>query len=252
MSHLSADPTARFTGRAADYAKYRPSYPAAAIDAVLEGLGDPRALTIVDVGAGTGISTRLLAERGAHVIGLEPNEEMRKTAEAAGLETHAGRAEASGLLDAAYDAVTAFQAFHWFGTVETLEEFKRILRPGGRVALVWNIRDDSDEFTNGYGEIFDRERENEIARSFHFNWNGVLDLMRAAALRNPRMLAFPSVQRVDNDGLLGRASSASYVPAEGARRDEILGKLAAWHDRFAGPDGRVDLKYQTKVHLGER
>ena len=67
------DSTTRFSTRAQSYAAFRPSYPPGAIDAALEGLGDPHGLTIADVGAGTGISARLFAERGAAVIAIEPN-----------------------------------------------------------------------------------------------------------------------------------------------------------------------------------
>src|SRR5580700_5131592 len=74
------DSTTRFGSRASAYAAFRPSYPPEAIDAVLEGLGDPRAVTIADVGAGTGISSRLFAERGAALIAIEPNARMRATA----------------------------------------------------------------------------------------------------------------------------------------------------------------------------
>ncbi len=72
------DPTGRFSNRADDYARHRPTYPAAAIDALLAGLGPASGLVAVDVGAGTGISARLLAERGVSVIAVEPNRAMRE------------------------------------------------------------------------------------------------------------------------------------------------------------------------------
>ena len=81
LSDLS--PTTRFSGRAADYVRHRPGYPAAAIAAVLRGLGDPVRLVAADVGAGTGISSRLLAERGVRVLAIEPNAEMRAATRAA-------------------------------------------------------------------------------------------------------------------------------------------------------------------------
>src|SRR5262245_7940094 len=74
------DPIGRFTDRVADYVKHRPSYPAAAIDAMLRGLGDPTRLTAADLGAGTGIASRLLANRGLRVIAIEPNPAMRAAA----------------------------------------------------------------------------------------------------------------------------------------------------------------------------
>lgn len=74
------NPLSRFSDRAADYAKHRPSYPTPAIDAILEGFGEPPQLVAADIGAGTGISSRLLAERGVRVIAIEPNAAMREAA----------------------------------------------------------------------------------------------------------------------------------------------------------------------------
>src|SRR5437899_2024921 len=121
------NPTSRFSGLAEGYAKYRPSYPAAAIDFIATRceLG-PHSL-LVDVGCGTGISSRLFAERGVRVIGIEPNDEMRRQAErvAVGGGESAptylkGRAEDTELPDASADAVLAAQAFHWFAPDATL------------------------------------------------------------------------------------------------------------------------------------
>lgn len=76
------NPLTRFCDRVADYVKYRPSYPAQAIDIILKGLEPSSQLTAADIGAGTGISSRLLAERGVSVIAIEPNPAMREGAEA--------------------------------------------------------------------------------------------------------------------------------------------------------------------------
>ncbi|MBV9438785.1 MAG: class I SAM-dependent methyltransferase, partial [Candidatus Eremiobacteraeota bacterium] len=121
-------PTARFTKRADAYAAGRPSYPPAAIDALLDGLGDPSAVVAVDLGAGTGISSRLLAERGAQVLAVEPNAAMRAAAERhPRVEWIDGTAEQTGLAEASVDLVAAFQAFHWFHAPVALREAIRIL-----------------------------------------------------------------------------------------------------------------------------
>src|SRR5689334_8771077 len=98
-------PTCRFFDRAGDYARYRPGYPGAAIDAVLEGL--PKACTVADVAAGTGILSRLVAARGARVLAVEPNAAMRAAAAPhPGVVWSDGTAEATGLPDGSVDLVT--------------------------------------------------------------------------------------------------------------------------------------------------
>lgn len=142
----------RFSERAEDYAKYRPSYPAAAIDIILEGVcSSPSPLIGVDMGAGTGISSRQLAERGVHVLAIEPDLAMRQAAILHPLvEFCEGTAEATNLPAASVDLVTCFQSFHWFDPRQSLQEFRRILRASGRLALVWSFGDKSDKFTADY------------------------------------------------------------------------------------------------------
>src|SRR5690606_24337296 len=111
--------TTRFGERASAYAAARPSYPAKVIDAVLDGLGDPRGLVGADVGAGTGVFSRLLARRGVRVIAVAPSAPMRdggrRARDNAGLriEWREGAGEATGLDARSMDLVTVAQAFHW-------------------------------------------------------------------------------------------------------------------------------------------
>jgi len=242
---------ARFLGRVADYGRYRPSYPSAAIDAVLGGLGDPTALTVVDVGAGSGIASLLLLERGARVVAIEPNPEMREAAIASGVDARDGTADRTGLPDAAADVVCVFQAFHWFATTDSLAEFARILRPGGRLAIVWNLRDDGDPFSAEYGLIADAVRRGSRGARPHGD-TGVESLLRAEGYASVRVHEFPSRQRLDCDGLLGRARSTSYVPRDGPEYDEVAERLRALHARFADADGTCALVYRTRVFLAER
>ena len=153
-------PAERFSGLADLYSRHRPTYPAAALDLIQARCGLGPGALLVDVGCGTGISTRLFAARGARVIGIEPNDDMRARAEAAPApagapapEYRKGTAEATGLPDGCAAAVLAAQAFHWFDAPAALREFRRILRPGGHVALVWNERDESDACTAAYGAV---------------------------------------------------------------------------------------------------
>ena len=105
----------RFTDRASDYVKYRPTYPAAAIDAILDGLGSPAEIVAADVGAGTGISARLLGDRGVRVLAVEPGDAMRAAAAPhANVTWTIGSAEATDLAPESLDLVLCAQSFHWF------------------------------------------------------------------------------------------------------------------------------------------
>lgn len=106
------NPLSRFSERAADYANYRPGYPTAAIDSILEGLDKPSQLVAADIGAGTGISSRLLAERGMRVLAIEPNAEMIQAALLHPLvEFQDGTAENTNLPSTSVDLVVCFQSF---------------------------------------------------------------------------------------------------------------------------------------------
>jgi SAM-dependent methyltransferase len=111
----------RFDDRAADYVQYRPSYPASAVDHLLSGLGELDTLIAADIGAGTGISARLLGDRGVRVVAVEPGAAMRGAAAPhPNVRWVAGVAEATGLAPQSVDLALAAQAFHWFRPAEAL------------------------------------------------------------------------------------------------------------------------------------
>lgn len=237
---------ARFSNRADDYAKYRPSYPAAAIDAVLDGLGEASRLVVADVGAGTGIASRLVAERGAKVIAVEPNEEMRRAAAShSRVEFRAGTGEATGLADASVDVVMVAQAFHWFKQEAALAEFHRVLRAGGRVAIMWNIHDERDAFTAGYTGCIGEPPAQKIPFD--------PSVMTAGRLfRDLRLTEVAYEQVLDLEGLLGRALSSSYVPKEGEKWERLKGELERLYEKYRDERGEVKMRYVTKVYGAER
>src|SRR5207253_2179038 len=158
------DPLNRFTGLADLYARSRPDYPTVAIDFILQHCGLGAGALVVDIGSGTGISSRLFAARGLRVIGIEPNADMRRQADAEPehrslIVYQDGKAEATGLPDGSADAVLAAQAFHWFAAEDALREFRRVLRPGGWVIVMANERDESDPATAAYGKIVGGSKE---------------------------------------------------------------------------------------------
>lgn len=240
-------PLSRFSDRAAVYAKYRPSYPEKAIAIVLEGLGDASQLVAADIGAGTGISSRLLAQQGVRVIAIEPNSEMRAAAIAHPLvEFCNGTAEETNLSDATVDLVTCFQAFHWFDPEPTLREFHRILKPQGRLAVVWNNRDQEDEFTQGYTHLVRIASNNHPAES---RLICVDPLLASLLFPDVRCHTFTYQQPLDWDGLIGRAQSVSYIPHKGEAYQQLIAGFQELYNAQRDENGLVYLAYRTSVYL---
>lgn len=240
--------TGRFSDRADAYVAGRPSYPDAAIDTLFEGLGDPHEAIVVDLGAGTGISSRLLAGRGACVIAVEPNGPMRAAAEPhPGVTWVDGTAEQTGLDEASADLVTAFQAFHWFDHDAALREMVRVLRPGGRAALVYNERDERDPFTADYGELVRRYQTDRTERG---RANGRAAFAAYPAWHAARVVEIPNAQRLDRAGVHARARSTSYLPQEGAAFVELRAALDALFEEHA-VDGAVTMRLLTIVSIGD-
>jgi SAM-dependent methyltransferase len=244
------DPVGRFSDRAGDYVRYRPDYPAVAIDHILEGLGDPARLTAADVGAGTGISSRLIADRGVQVIAVEPNPAMRAAAAAhPRVAWREGTGEATGLDSASVDLVVCAQAFHWFRQREAIAEFHRVLRPRGRVAVMWNTRSRTDPLSLGYIEAIRAVNGEHPAETRTFE-PGVVSADR---LFTPAVLTtFDHAQALDRTGLIGRAASASYVPKQGEPYARLVRMFDALYERHRDANGLVTLRYVTEVWRAER
>lgn len=228
-------PAERFSDRADAYAQSRPGYPPEALDALLEDLGPAGKLTIADIGAGTGIASRLLARRGATVFAVEPNHSMAEKAEPDPcIEWIDGTAEDTRLPDRSVDVAAAFQSFHWFDPQGAIAEFRRISRR--RIALVQYERDEREPFAAAYGGLVRRFATEPVEAG------------RAEALVAFERLAGPNcvrsehsyIQSLDCDALLGRMASTSYLPRDDARADEMRAEAAGLFERFA-QDGRVSL-----------
>ena len=163
------------------------------------------------------------------MIAVEPGEAMRRAAAPhPRVSWVSGKAEATGLRSQAADLVLCAQSFHWFRVPEALAEFARILKPHRRLAIVWNRRSTTDPLTAGYRQaIVDVGGEIEAERmSFD------PDVVAGSGLFSPvERTAFPNFQRLDLDGLIGRAQSASYVPKTGPAVERLLDLLRALHAR---------------------
>ncbi len=243
------NPLNRFSDRAEDYVKYRPSYPTAAIDIILESLNKNSQIFAADIGAGTGISSRILAGRGVNVIAIEPNAAMREAGEPHPLvDFRDGTAEFTKLSDQSVDLVTCFQSFHWFNPEPTLSEFHRILKPSGRLAIVWNNRDKKDAFTAEYSRIVREASNNHPGES---RMQSVEPLLATPDFINIREYNFTYRQKLDLTGLIGRAKSVSYLPQELLADKKFLESFEELYQRFRDENNFVYLVYRTSVHLGE-
>jgi ubiquinone/menaquinone biosynthesis C-methylase UbiE len=246
-----------FTGLASDYDANRPSYPVEAIDAILADL--PRPARVADIGCGTGISSRLLASRGVEVIGIDPNQDMleqaRQASGAANLHVEFchGTGEDTGLNDVSVDVVVCAQAFHWLRPLEALREFHRILKPHGRLALVWNVRNDGpDPFTAAYSDMARRAQADAASRGLEVHEMRSGDPTVGGFFGKARPLIFPNPQRLSLNGLLGRARSASYFPKpDNPLRGQMESELRRLFEQHSD-DGAVTLWHRTEVTLATR
>jgi SAM-dependent methyltransferase len=242
-----SDSTTRFGVRAGDYALYRPSYPREAIAAVLEGFTAP---DVADAGAGTGISSVLLADAGAHVFAVEPNANMRASIPSRGdITVIDGTAEATRLPDNSVDIVAAFQAYHWFDPERVLAEAVRIGRMCVRYAAVWNERDEEHGFTGAYSAII-RPYMLEDTETRRRNTTIDNDL-RKHGWSDVRVREFRHTVTMDWEALIGRTRSVSYLPRDGPAYEAMAAELRSLYDR-AGEFGGACFVLVTSVHLGER
>ena len=223
--------------RSADaYERGRPEYPDAAVSYVVAAL--PAGAVVLDLAAGTGKLTRPLLAAGLEVIAVEPVAEMRATLPA-GARALEGTAEAIPLQDAAVDAVTVGQAFHWFDGPSALAEIERVLRPGGGLALVWNRRPvESSELHAAISAIMAPYRGDAPAHASGA-WRD------AFAGRELTEWTFAFAQTLDGDGLADRVGSTSFIAAlEEGERSGVLERVRA----LAG-EGAVAVPYVCEIHL---
>lgn len=235
------DPRDRFSATVGDYERYRPDYPEALFDWLLEDCGLSPGDTVIDVGCGTGIATRQLAARGLTVVGADPNEAMLAAARRAGGDGITYVQTDAETLDVALDrcdAIVGGQCFHWIDLDRALPRFRRLLRPGGRVVAFWNLRDGADALMAAYERLL-------LAHAPEYERVGAEPRARAVAERvDAREVAFAHAQRLDRDAFLGRVWSSSYVKHGIEDRAGFDAALAALFDSFA-EDGHVRFVYRT-------
>ena len=247
-------PTQCFSNRVDNYVRYRPSYPREVIELLHAECDLTLNSVVADIGSGTGKLTELLLPHAKCVVAIEPNLEMREAGERL-LQTHssfvsvAGAAEATTLAEHSVDLIVAGQAFHWFDRERTRTEFGRILKPGGRVALIWNCLQTSSTPLLAAYEALLREFAPEYEHVNHRNVD--LPKLREFFGSEPQFRSFPYHQNFNFSGLRGRLLSSSYVPAEGEPGcSAMLMQLRTIFDAHQ-QDGPVMFLYDTLVYFGQ-
>lgn len=229
---------ASFGEAAAQYERGRPSYPPQALDWLLP----TSAQRVLDLGAGTGKLTRQLQDRRLDVVAVEPAEQMRAQLLSVlpDVRTLAGTAEQIPLPDAAVDAVLVAQAWHWVDVERAVPEVARVLSPGGRLGLLWNVRDERTDWVAELGRLIHRDTAQEMNTA------------------NPQVgPPFGPIERFDiawtyhlsRDALLDLVASRSYVitmaPQDRAAVLDDVRELLETHPALAGQDS-VAMPYVTR------
>lgn len=242
---------AGFSAGADAYERGRPGYPEAAVAYLGGVLRLSEVATVVDVGAGTGKLTRLLEPTAGRIVAVEPIATMRRALaeRVPSALIVGGRAEAMPLPADSADAIVAAQAFHWFDGAAALEEFARVLRPRGRVAVVFNRRDDSDELVRALAEIFEPHRAGAPTHRSDA-WRAAFDGSTAYRARQRR--SFDFVHEQTPEAVVDRITSISFIAAlpEAERRSVAADVLRAVAGRVT-ERGTVRLRYRTDVFSAE-
>ena len=231
------DPTGRRFGEAAEaYERGRPSYP----DAIVDWLLDTEPGTVVDLGAGTGKLTRRLIERVATVVAVEPDPGMRAALSGAlpGASVIAGTGEDIPLRDGFADAVVVGQAWHWVDHVRAAPEVARVLRPGGRLGLVWNDRREDDAWV---------DRLNAILQAYGTSPDAGYEPVVGPPFGELEAFEVAWVHHVTVDEVVDMVLSRSYVIALAEhRRSELVGHVRTLALDGVDPStGLVPVSYVT-------
>jgi SAM-dependent methyltransferase len=232
-----------FGATAEDYERWRPSYPAAAVDWMLP----PGATRVADLGAGTGKLTGVLLARGVAVEAVEPDPAMlavlRREHPAA--TPHLAPAERLPLPDASLDAVLAGQAWHWFEHAAAVAETRRVLRPGGWLGLVWNGPAPRDRWEVDLARLDPDTREHDFAADAGDDPMEVPGLPADELERRN----FPWLREISGPALRGRLlTHSAFVVMEPAARDALLDSMVAVVEAEAGRRGTPTVPLRQSAH----
>jgi ubiquinone/menaquinone biosynthesis C-methylase UbiE len=251
---MPVDPHAErgFGSGAEAYDRHRPGWPAEAVERALRELGLGRESTVVDLAAGTGKLTRELRPRVARVVAVEPSGDMLRQLREGIPEVEAleGTADAIPLAEASVDGVFVAEAFHWFATPEAVTEIARVLRPGGGLALLWNLYEWGDEgWLEKFGGVLGERLAPAVAqanRNRPENWEAAFD---GSPFGPFARFDVPHEMRTDADGVIAHVGTWSHMRVlDESARDELSRELGAVLRREHPSPDDVALGFRTQVH----
>ena len=249
---MDSNSTTRFTDRVENYIKYRPSYPADVIE-YLKSEGILKGDTVIaDIGSGTGLSAEMFLKNGNSVYGVEPNDAMREAAEKllsvySNFRSINATAEETALPVNSIDLIICAQAFHWFDIPKVKIEFKRILKPSGRVCLIWNERIlDGNPFLVAYEKLLLKYgTDYKNVRHENIDENKLNEFFESGYT----MKTFPNKQVFDLAGVTGRLLSSSYTPQyDSPLYEPMLAELNEIFDKNQ-VNGFIEFLYDTNVYV---
>lgn len=226
------------------YERVRPGYPAEAVAWFLPADADSRELRIADVGTGTGKLTDALLASGRAVTAVDPDPEMLAvlTAKHPEVTTVTGTAEQLPFIDATFDVVTFGQSWHWVDPPRGSAEVARVLRPGGRLGLFWNIRDAREPWVAELADILGHQSADELMMDA--GGPVVTEPLQFDAMRE-----FTWVSTIDVATLVDLAATHGFViTASDADRRQMLDAVRALGERVAEADGMLRLPYRLYVY----
>lgn len=245
-----------FQGKAHLYAKYRPQYSKQYVRFLQEGLNLCSDSTVADVGAGTGIHTKIIAEITDKVFAIEPDAEMLQECQLLlGSERRVkmvqGTAEDTGLATACIDYITVAQAFHLFDRDKSLNEFKRVLRPSGKLVLVWNSKEHDNDLFYDNEEVIKKYCPNYCrkihARSFYKD--SYKDCFTPSSYTFTRFHQ-DSTEFLDEETFIMRTLSASYaITAADQNYNAMIEELKSVFKRHA-TNGVVEVPQSSVIYSG--
>jgi SAM-dependent methyltransferase len=232
------------------YVSYLPSYPVTYIEYLARSAELNCNSIVADIGAGAGILSKLLGPHAKQIMAIEPDAKMRQTAEqhlrdAANVSIISGSAEATGLEKESIDLITAGQAFHYFDIDQAKKEFRRILKPGGMVALSWHIRETAYPFGAEYEALLKRRCPGYTGNS-GATWSADAFFQKGFEHR-----VFDNYRHIDLETLIGYSLAMPFSPVRGEPgfRD-FIDDLTELYRRYSAGDG-LELRSRLDSYLGE-